>query len=152
MASRTAVDAFIAQPALALVGLSRSGKKFGNAACRTLRDRGYRLYPIHPSADTIDGVRCYRRFADLPEPVDSVLVIVPPQQALTIVREAAAAGIRRVWLQQGSSSPAVLQACAELGLQFVADECILMFAEPAGFHKLHRWVNGVLGRLPARTP
>jgi predicted CoA-binding protein len=33
--------------------------------------------------------------------------------------------------------------------QTVAGECILMFAKPTGVHKAHRWVWGVLGRLPA---
>jgi len=52
-----AIGQFLAQPALALalVGLSRSGKKFGNVACRELKAKGYRVYPIHPSADVIDG-------------------------------------------------------------------------------------------------
>jgi len=27
-------------------------------------------------------------------------------------------------------------------------ECILMFARPAGIHWFHRWLWGVLGRLP----
>jgi len=36
-----------------------------------------------------------------------------------------------------------------LGMDVVSGECILMFARPAGFHKAHRWVSGLLGRLPA---
>lgn len=149
MTSRAAVDAFLAQPALALAGASRSGKKFGNVALRELRAKGYRVYLIHPEADVIDGVRCYRRIADLPEAVNTLLVVLPPAQALSIVREAAAAGVRRVWLQQGAESEHVLQACRSLGLETVAGECILMFARPTGFHRLHRWVWGALGKLPA---
>jgi hypothetical protein len=31
----------------------------------------------------------------------------------------------------------------------LAGECVLMFAEPAAFyHRLHRWVWKLLGRLP----
>jgi predicted CoA-binding protein len=148
MTSKASVDAFIGQPALALVGLSRSGKKFGNLACRELTAKGYRVYPIHPAAETIDGRTCYRRFADLPEPVDAVLVVVPALQAATVVREAAAAGIHHVWLQQGAESPEVLQACRDAGVDAVSGECILMFAKPTGYHKAHRWIWQLLGRLP----
>jgi predicted CoA-binding protein len=149
MTSKASVDAFLVQPALALVGMSRSGKKFGNLACRELTTKGYRIYPIHPSAETIEGRRCYRRFADLPERVDAVLVVVPPAQAAPTVREAAAAGIHHVWLQQGAESPEVLQVCRDIGIDTVSGECILMFAKPTGYHKAHRWLWRLLGKLPA---
>jgi uncharacterized protein len=148
MTPQTAVDAFLAQPAIALVGMSRSGRGFGNYARTALAKQGYRVYPVHPSADAIEGHRCYRRFDDLPERIDAVLVVVPPEEAVIVVREAAAAGIHHVWLQQGAESPQVLEACREAGVDAVAGECILMFAKPTGFHKLHRLVRRVTGRLP----
>src|SRR3954447_3498665 len=132
-----AIDAFVAQPALALMGASRSGRKFGNVALRELRAHGYRVYLVHPTADVIDGVRCFRSLADLPEPVGGVVISLPPDQAVGAVRSAAAAGIHRVWLQQGSESPYVLEVCRELGVEPVAGECILMFASPRGIHKAH---------------
>lgn len=147
--SRAAVDEFLAKPAIAIVGASRSGRKFGNLAMRELRARGYRVYPVHPVADTIDAVRCYASFAKLPEKVDALLVVVPPIAALEVIRDAAAAGVRSVWLQQGAESDEALKLCHELGLVVVERECILMFAQPKGFHKLHRWVWGALGKLPA---
>jgi hypothetical protein len=51
--------------------------------------------------------------------------------------------------QQGAESPVVTLACAELGLDAVAGECILMFAKPTGVHKVHRWVSRLVGKLPA---
>ena len=147
--SRDAINRFIAQEAIAVIGVSRLGKKFGNLACRELSAKGYRVYPIHPSAQVIDGVRCYARFTDLPEPVDAALVVVPPVQALAVIREAAAAGIHDVWLQQGAESVDVLKACHDLGLTFIWGECILMYAHPTGYHKAHRWLWGVLGKLAA---
>ena len=149
MTSRAAIEAFLARPAIAIAGVSRSGKKFGNLAWRELRAKGYRVYAIHPSADVIDGERCYRTFADLPEPVDALLVVVPPGDGASLIPAAAAAGVRRVWLQQGASSDALLKLCESLNLEVVSGECILMFARPASYHKVHRWVWGLLGKLPA---
>jgi hypothetical protein len=147
--TRASIDAFVSRPALAMVGLSRSGRKFGNLACRELRSKGYRVYPIHPTAEIIDGVRCYRRFADLPEPVETLLIVVPPAQAVRVLREAAAAGIRHVWLQQGAESSEVLQLAHELGLDVVAGQCILMFTKPTSYHRVHRWLWDLLGKVPA---
>ena len=42
MTSKRLIDDFLAQPALAVVGVSRSGKGFGNVAARELRGKGYR--------------------------------------------------------------------------------------------------------------
>lgn len=148
MTSRASIDAFLAQPALALVGISRGGKKFGNLAFRELVAKGYRVYPIHPAAETIEGARCYQRITDVPEHLDAALVVVPPAEALRAVRQAAAAGIHHVWLQQGAESPDVLEACRELGLDVVSGECVLMFAKPASYHKVHRWIWQILGKLP----
>jgi len=148
MTSQIAVDAFLAEPALALVGMSRSGRSFGNYAYKALTTKGYRVYPIHPIADTIEGHHCYHRFADLPEHVDAVLIVVPPEEAAIVVKDAAAAGIHHVWLQQGAESPQVLAACRDAGVDAVAGECILMFAKPTGFHKMHRWAWKLTGKLP----
>jgi uncharacterized protein len=149
MRSRVSIDAFLAEPAIAVVGVSRSGKGFGNLAARELRRKGYRIYPVNPQADLVDGERCYRSLAGLPERVGAVLIVVPPGQAVGVVREAAAAGIKRVWLQQGAESPQVIEACSELGLEAVSGECVLMFAKPTGVHQAHRWIWRLLGKLPA---
>jgi predicted CoA-binding protein len=149
MTSKAAVADFVSQRKLAVVGVSRRKMKFGNLAFRELKRKGYKLFPVHPHAEQLEGERCSASLAALPEPVDGLLVIVPPAQAEQVVREAAAAGIRRVWLQQGAGSPAAIRFCEENGISVVHGECILMFAEPAAwYHRAHRWVWGLLGKLP----
>jgi predicted CoA-binding protein len=96
MTSRGVVDDFVSQRKLAVVGVSRKRMKFGNLAFRALRGKGYKLFPVHPFAEGIEGGRCYPSLSMLPEAVDGVLIIVPPAQAEQVVRAAAAAGIRAV--------------------------------------------------------
>jgi hypothetical protein len=150
MISKAVVDEFIAQPALALVGVSRSPQKFGNMACRELKAKGYRVYPVHPQAESLEGDKAYPDFKSLPEAVGGAWICVTPEKSEQAVREAFAAGIRRVWIQQGAESDAALQFCQENGIAAVHGECILMFAGgSASFpHSIHRWVWKVLGKLP----
>ena len=103
--SQHLVDAFLAEPVLALVGASRSGDKFGNQILRELRAQGRTVLPLHPAADAIDGVPCYSHYADLPQRPGGTIVCVSPADAVTAVRDAAEAGVKRVWLQQGAESP-----------------------------------------------
>jgi hypothetical protein len=149
MTTQRSIEAFLQHPAIAVVGVSRSGHKFGNIACRELRAKGYVVYPVHPSGAIVQGVRSYPSLRALPGKVNAVLVVVPPAQAVSVVREAAASGIQHVWLQQGAESPDVLDTCRELGLDVVSGECILMYAAPTGVHKLHQWVSRLTHRLPA---
>ncbi|MCX6070613.1 MAG: CoA-binding protein [Chloroflexi bacterium] len=149
MATKSAVMDFVGQRSLAVVGVSRGGKKFGNTAYRELKAKGYQLVPVHPQAETLEGDRCVKNPASLPASVGGVLVIVPPQQAEQVVQEAAAAGIKHVWLQQGAESQAAIRLAESKGMSVIAGECILMFAEPAGFgHRAHRWIKGLFGGLP----
>ena len=55
MTSKSAIADFVAQHKLAVVGVSRSGKTFGNLAFKELKARRYRLFLVHPSAEMIDG-------------------------------------------------------------------------------------------------
>ncbi len=149
MTSRALVSDFVSQRHLALVGMSRRKGKFGNAAYRELTAKGYTVYPVHPEARTIEGARCWPSLAALPGPVGGVLVVVPPAQTARVVEEAAAVGIRRVWMQQGAESAEAIRRCEELGIAAVHHECILMFVEPPGwFHGLHRGLWRLLGKLP----
>ncbi|HZD60038.1 MAG TPA: CoA-binding protein [Anaerolineae bacterium] len=149
MTDRQTVDEFLAQPALAVVGVSRSGKKFGNAAYKELKAKGYRVYPVHPQADAIEGDKCYKKLGDLPEAVGGVLTVVPPQQTEHVVRDAALVGIKRVWMQQGAESQEAIRFCEENGIAHVEGLCILMFAQPTALpHKLHRFIWGLIGKLP----
>ncbi len=152
MVTMAQVEGFLEQRKLALVGASRSGKKFGNVALRELRGQGYDVVPVHPDAGEIDGVRCVRSISELPGDVDACLLVVPPAASLVLAAEAAERGIRHLWLQQGAESPEAIRACEQAGVSVVHGHCILMFARPtAFFHRAHRWLWGVLGRLPPRA-
>jgi predicted CoA-binding protein len=149
MSSKSSVENFLAQKNIAIVGISRSGKKFGNAVNKELRAKGYNIFPVNPNADTIDGGPCYKNLSSLPQKADGVIVCIPPSQTESVVKEAHKNGIAHIWMQQGAESEAAISYCLQNSIDYVAGECILMFAEPTGFgHKLHRWVWGLLGKLP----
>lgn len=149
MTSRADVKDFLGQRTLAVVGVSRGGKGFGDAAFKELRAKGYKLLPVHPSMTAIEGQPCYPSLGALPEKVGGVLIVVPPPETEKVVKEAIETGIRRIWMQQGAESPAAIELCREKGATVVHNECILMFAEPTALmHRMHRWVWGLLGKLP----
>jgi uncharacterized protein len=150
MLSKRQVEEFFTDGKFALAGFSRSGKKFGNIVFNELKQKGFTVYPIHPVADSIDGVKCYSNFQYLPESVKSLIVVVKPGEAKQIIIKAAAAGIKYVWLQHGSSSQDVLSLCNQLGVTAIHGECILMVANPIKFpHNFHKALWKLFGRFKA---
>jgi len=141
------IQAFIEKKTMAVVGASREGNKFGNSAAKELQERGYEILYIHPEADEIDGHASYPNLEAVKDQAESVWVSVPPERGETILRDAAAAGLKKVWLQQGADSPELVKLGEELELDLVAGKCILMYAEPVGsFHKFHQVVWKMIGQ------
>ena len=149
MNTRAAINEFLGSKTLAVVGVSAKRRGFGYMVYHDLKGKGYTVYPVNPNTNAIDGDPCYPDVRLLPEKVDGIVLVIPPEQTEQVVAEAAEAGIRRLWMQQGAESDAAIRFCEEHGISVVHSECIMMFASPAGFpHRVHRWVRGVVGRLP----
>lgn len=138
-------EEFVAQKSLAIVGVSRT-RGFGNMVLKELRKKGYEVFPVNAKADTVEGEPCFKSLADLPKPVDGVITIVPPDQTEKVVEECAQAGIKRLWMQQGSESPVAIKLCEEKGIAAVHDACIMMYAQPTGFHAFHGFIWKLLGK------
>lgn len=148
MTTKAAVTKFLDQKTLAVVGVSRSEKKFSYILYKTLKAKGYRLFAVNPNTDRIDGESCFDCIQSLPQPVNGVVIVVPPDQAEKVVKDAAAAGINHVWIQQGAESKEAIDFCEKNGMNVIYNQCILMFAEPSLPHKCHRYIWKALGKLP----
>ena len=148
MVQQSVVEGFLSEKTLALAGVSRSGKKFGNAVLKELSGKGYEVLVVHPEAKDIDGHQCYASVSELPDRVGGLVLVIPPSQTEKILNDVHEAGINKIWMQQGSSSPRAVKFCEENDISVVSGECILMFAQPQGLHKFHHWLWGMFGKLP----
>lgn len=63
---------------IAVLGASTTQTSIANTFIRRLKDFGYNgnLYPIHPKAEEVEGLKCYPSLADTPEPVDYAYVAI----------------------------------------------------------------------------
>jgi predicted CoA-binding protein len=149
MTSKVDVQEFYRSQPIAVVGVSRDPKKFGNTAYKSLKEQGYKVIPVNPNTDTIEGDKSYPDLKSIPEEVGGVLVIVPPKKSEQVVREAHEAGIKRVWLQQGAESQVAIKYCQDNGMTVVHNECIMMFADHSAWpHRAHGFVMSLMGKTP----
>lgn len=107
-------------PTVAVIGASRDRRKYGNRSVRAHRQQGYRVFPVNPHADQIEGLPAYRSVADVPvERLDRVTLYVPPETGIALLEAIRDKRPAEVWLNPGSESEALLQRAAELGLNVI---------------------------------
>lgn len=87
---------------IAVLGASPNGSGPGNKFIRNLRRYGYEgaIYPVHPSAGTVEDLPAYRSLGATPRPVDYAYVAIAAER----VPDALAAGTGRVHFAQVMSS------------------------------------------------
>ena len=141
------IQDFVNAKRLAVVGVSRSEQKFGTAIYTELKERGYEVFGVNPQMDEIKGDKCFASLTDLAGKVDGVVVCVSPTKTPQVLREAAAAGITNIWLQQGTSSAEATKTAQELGVSPIEGKCILMYAgEVKSVHAFHKFFAKLLGQ------
>jgi uncharacterized protein len=138
MNSRTTINLFLASKTLAISGVSRNPQKFGNILLRTLKEKGFQIFPVNPNADVIDGVTCYHSINDLPADISTLLIANNKRDTAKVMQEAIAKGFRHIWIQRGCESEEALQLAQENNINLVCKACFLMYANPKGIHKFHQ--------------
>src|SRR5215470_7068411 len=93
------VESLLKPRAIALVGVSAKGGAGANIL-RSGERFGYAVptWPVNPNATEIGGQRCYASLRDLPQTPDCVVVAVPADAVQSVVAEAAALGVRGVYV------------------------------------------------------
>ena len=127
---------------IAVVGLSRDPSKAAHAVPAALKAAGFRVVPVNPEATELLGERAFATLADIPFPIDLVLVFRPASFAPAIAEQAVAIGAKALWLQQGIYSSAARRIAKQAGLAYVEDRC-------AG---VERALYGIVKRGPAEQP
>jgi predicted CoA-binding protein len=144
---------FLAQPRLAVVGVSHQPKDFSRMLFRELHSRGYNAIPVNPAAQEIEGVRCFARLQEIQPAVENVLLMTSPAVTNVVVQDCAAAGVKRVWMyravSKGAVSPEAVAYCETHGMAVIPGECPFMFLpRGAWYHRVHGWVRKISGQYP----
>jgi len=104
-------------PTIAVIGASKNRRKYGNKCVRAYREEGYRVFPVNPREEEIEGLAVYRSVGDLPEPPDVVSIYLPPPVTLEVLPEIAARGVRQtLFFNPGSADAKVEERARELDL------------------------------------
>jgi predicted CoA-binding protein len=109
---------------IAVVGLSAQWHRPSYFAAKYMQDHGYRVIPVNPTYDSVLGERCYKRLADIPEPVDIVDCFRKSEEIPALAEDAIAIGAKVLWMQLGVRNPEARRRAEAAGLEVVEDHCV----------------------------
>lgn len=120
------VKEFLRQKSFAIVGSFRNEGKYAYKILKTLKFKGYEVYPVNPRLREVEGLTCYPSIKDIPIVCDVADIVTPPQVTERIVRECKEKGIKRVWLQPGAESDEAIKFCRENNIKVVCGLCVML--------------------------
>jgi predicted CoA-binding protein len=107
------------QKTIAIIGASSNREKYGNKAVRAYLNKGYTVYPVNPRADEIEGLKCYKDIRDIPGPVETASLYLPPKLTLDALDGIAEKKVETVYLNPGTESSEVVEKAEQLGLNTI---------------------------------
>ncbi|MFN3188979.1 MAG: CoA-binding protein [Aureliella sp.] len=121
------IDAFLGAERFAVAGASNRTHKYGYMVFKALLDSGRVVYPLNPAAEVIAGEQVYPSVLDVPDSVDALSIITPPEVTREVVKQAVEAGVKHVWMQPGAEDSEASQIARDAGVNVIDDgSCILV--------------------------
>ena len=129
---------------IVVVGANRERGRIGSELLHNIVQGDYtgRLFVVHPSADSIEGVRAYPTVGAIPEAVDLAVVCVPAHAVVPIAEDCIAKGVKAlVVISAGFSETGpdgrtreaeLLQRVRHAGVRLVGPNCMgIINTDPA---------------------
>ncbi len=83
---------------IAVVGASSNPQKVGHAVLKNILDGGFEgpVYPINPKSKSILDVKCYPSLLDVPDSIDSAVIVVNRNVVLSVMKDCAKKTVKAV--------------------------------------------------------
>jgi predicted CoA-binding protein len=122
MAARTVV----------VLGASNNPDRHSNMAVRRLRDAGYRVIPVNPTLETIEGLAVAQALGEIKDPVDTLTLYVGPQRSHPMTGDIVRLAPKRVVFNPGTESPELAAALDQANIPHV-NACTLVMLQTGQF-------------------
>src|SRR3989337_797626 len=109
---------------IAVVGISNKLGRPSLTVASYLKGQGYRIIPVNPTIQDVNGEKCYPDLTSIPEKVDVVDIFRKPADVLTVVEEAVRIGANAVWMPEGIVNEEAARRARDAGLLVVMDKCM----------------------------
>ncbi len=118
---------------IAVVGASKNPDKDANSVPAFMKEKGYTIIPVNPTADQILGEKAYPTLLDLPAEVANRIEVVdvfrPSEELPEVARQVIELMKRHgkpliFWAQLGLENAEAKKALSEAGIPYVMNSCM----------------------------
>ncbi len=120
------IDQFLAAPSFGVAGASDDKHKYGHKVYACYLQHKHKAFPINPKTSTVMGNTAYPSVSAIPEKVESLSIITPPNVTDSVVDDAIAAGVKNIWMQPGAESPKAIEKAKAAGLNVISGGACLL--------------------------
>ena len=117
------IDKVLAMKNWAIVGLGNNPERAAFGVSKLLQDKGHRIVPVYPRAETVHGEIGYKTLSEIPFEIDVVDCFVNSKLVGKVVDEAIEIGAKAVWLQLDVIDHEAIARAESAGLLAIMDRC-----------------------------
>ena len=139
------LDPLFRPETIGVIGASATAGSVGNILMRNLTENVFNgvVYPINPHRRAVNGIHCYRRIADVPEPLDLAVIATPAATVLGIVRECIERGVKSAIIisagfaelgEPGRALERQIVDAARGKMRIIGPNCLGIIHPPAGLN------------------
>ncbi len=137
---------FFSPKGVSIIGASSNPRKLSYGILENLCSSGLKggIYPVNPKADEILGLRSYPDIADVPDPVETAVIVLPAPLTPDVLRSCGEHGIKAVVIisggfkEIGKDGSALEKECLQIaksyGMRVIGPNCV-------GVMDLHTGLN-----------
>jgi predicted CoA-binding protein len=115
-----------------VLGASPKPGRYSNQAVRLLLERGFRVTPIHPKAESIEGLAVLERLERVVPPVDTLTLYLGPERLRPQIDAILALAPQRVIFNPGSECRDLEQRLDQAGIPW-EQACTLVLLTTKSF-------------------
>ncbi|MEL7061422.1 MAG: CoA-binding protein [Acidobacteriota bacterium] len=113
------------QQTIAVLGASSNRSKYGNKCVRAYAEAGWRVVPVHPSIDSVEGLPAIASLDELERTPERISVYLPPPVTARLLSDIAKHPSSEVWFNPGSATNEQILEARALGIDAV-DGCSIV--------------------------
>lgn len=110
---------------IVVLGASKKPMRYSNQAVRRLLEQGYRVTPVHPRLEVIEGLTVSPNLPSVPQPVDTLTLYVGPERVQPLIEQVVRLKPNRVIFNPGSESDELRHRLEQTGIHWL-EACTLV--------------------------
>ena len=110
---------------IAIIGASSNREKFSNKCVRAYLSKGYKVFPVNPNEESVEGIKCFDYITEINEEIDIVSIYVKNEILEKLTEGIIAKKPGLVYFNPGTENKEALWKFRNSGIR-VLEECSIL--------------------------